>query len=66
VTAGDRGPAIQRDGATARGLFHQGGRVFHPTGAAAVRIRFAPGEPAPSLTVEDGPLAVTARRLGGG
>jgi hypothetical protein len=55
---------IQRDGAAARPLFHLGSRVFHPSGAVAVRIRFEPGAPARSLTVEDGPVLVTATRVG--
>ena len=63
VAVGDRGPTIQRQGAAARNIFHLGGRVFHPTGADAVRIRFAPGDRATSLTIEDGPLLVTATRV---
>jgi hypothetical protein len=62
VTVGERGPSIQREGASPRGLFHLGGRVFHPPGADAVRIRFAPGERAASVTVEDGPVIVKALR----
>jgi hypothetical protein len=54
---------IQRPGSSARGLSHQGGLAFLPAGAEAVRIRFdvADGK-AQSLTVEDGPLVVRARR----
>jgi hypothetical protein len=63
VVVGDRGPTIQRQGAAARNLFHLGGRVFHPAGADAVRIAFAAGERASSLTIEDGPLIVTATRV---
>ena len=64
VTVNARGAVvIQRTGATERNLFHQGSRVFHPPGADAVRIRFAPGSPAASVTIEDGPLVVTARRV---
>jgi hypothetical protein len=63
VTAEERGPLIQRAGAVARPMFHLGGRVFHPTGAAAVRIRFTAGERAASVTVEDGPRVVMATRL---
>lgn len=44
--------------------FHLGGLVFHPAGGEAVRIRFASGAPAASVTVEDGPQLMTARRLG--
>jgi len=63
VTSGDRGPTIQREGLSSRRLFHLGGRVFHPAGAAAVRVRFGPGERAPIVTIVDGPLAVTAHRI---
>jgi hypothetical protein len=64
VTVNARGSlVIQRAGATERNLFHLGSRVFHPPGAEAVRIRFAAGPSAPSVTIEDGPLVVTARRL---
>jgi len=66
VAVNERGTlGIQRDGGAARPLFHLGSRVFHPSGAAAVRIRFEPGAPAGSLTVEDGPVVVTATRAGG-
>jgi hypothetical protein len=54
---------IRREGAFDRALFHLSGLVFHPTGAEAVRISFAPGTPSPSVTVEDGPQVITARRL---
>jgi hypothetical protein len=64
VSATPRGALqIRRDGAGDRGLFHLGGLVFHPAGADAVRIRFAPGTPSPSVTVEDGTQLMTARRL---
>ena len=64
VSETDRGVLlIRRDGAADRNLFHLGGRVFHPPGAEAVRIRFAPGAPVPSVSVEDGPVAVTATRM---
>jgi len=62
VTVGDRGPSIQREGGTPRNLFHLGGRVFHPPGGDAVRIRFASGERAATVTVEDGPVIVKALR----
>jgi hypothetical protein len=63
VSRNNRGAlVIQRDGAFERNLFHQGDRVFHPTGAEHVRIRFAAGAPSPELRVEDGPLVVVARR----
>jgi len=54
---------IKRDGGSDRRLSHHGGRVFNPAGAEAVRIRFTPETGrATALTVNDGPLAVTARR----
>ena len=63
VTVNARGNVvIQRAGATERNLFHLGSRVFHPPGAESVRIRFAAGPSAPSVTIEDGSLVVTARR----
>jgi hypothetical protein len=66
VTVNPRGNlVIQRTGATERNLFHLGSRVFHPPGAETVRIRFAPGPSASSVTIEDGPLVVTARRVSG-
>ena len=63
VSVGDRGPAMHREGATARNLLHLGGRVFHPVGAEAVRIKFAAGERSASVTVEDGPVVVIATRV---
>jgi hypothetical protein len=54
---------IRREGSFDRALFHLGGLVFHPLGAEAVRIRFAPGTPSLSVTVEDGTRLTTARRL---
>jgi hypothetical protein len=63
VTVGDRGPTVQREGASARNLVHLGGRVFHPVGSEAVRIKFAAGERSASVTVEDGPVVVTATRV---
>ena len=64
VSATPRGSLqIRREGAFDRGLFHLGGLVFHPMGAEAVRIRFTPGTPSPSVTVEDGTQLMTAQRL---
>jgi hypothetical protein len=65
VSATPRGSLqIRRDGAAFdRALFHLGGLVFHPMGAEAVRIRFTPGTPSPSVAVEDGTQLITARRL---
>jgi hypothetical protein len=55
---------IKRDGAFDRGLAHHGGRVFNPVGAEAVRVRFEPGSGrAMSVTVQDGPLTVSAKRV---
>lgn len=51
-----------RAGTMARGLFHLGDSVFHPAGAGAVRIRFVGDAAGMSLLIEDGPLALTARR----
>jgi hypothetical protein len=53
---------LSRQGGIERNLFHVGSRVFHPAGAEAVRIRFAAGEPSLSVTIEDGPVVVSARR----
>jgi hypothetical protein len=64
VSATPRGSLqIRREGAFDRALFHLGGLVFHPMGAEAVRIRFTPGTPSPSVAVEDGTQLMTARRL---
>jgi hypothetical protein len=63
VAAGERLPTIQRQGGTARNLFHLGARVFHPVGAEAVRVRFAAGERAEAVTIEDGPRIVIAKRV---
>jgi hypothetical protein len=63
VSATERGALmIRRNGAADRNLLHLGGLVFHPAGADAVRIRFAAGRPAPSVTIEDGPVVMTAWR----
>jgi len=54
---------IKRDGEVDRNLFHHGGRVFNPSGAEAVRIRFEPSSgTAASVSVIDGAVLVTARR----
>jgi hypothetical protein len=63
VSLGERGPTVAREGRTLQNLFHLGGRVFHPPGAGAVRLRFGPGERALTVTIEDGPLVLTARRV---
>src|SRR5205823_2885316 len=51
----DRGQLyFMRIGTTARGLVHLGDHVFHPAGAAAVRIRFTPADGQPTtLTIQD-------------
>jgi len=56
------GLTVRRGDNADRRLFHQGARVFHPAGAPSAVLRFAEGTPVPSLTVEDGPVRVTARR----
>jgi len=60
----DRGALMfTRKGTIARGLRHLGNRVFHPAGAAAVRIRFTPADGGPvTLTVHDPDLVITATR----
>jgi hypothetical protein len=64
VSATPRGALlIRREGAFDRALFHLGGLVFHPMGAEAVRIRFTPGTPSPTVAVEDGAQVITARGL---
>jgi hypothetical protein len=65
VALTERGITIQRDGGSARGLVPLGERLFHPVGATSVRVAFAPGSPAESLTVTDGPLVVKATRMAG-
>ena len=62
VSMGKQALEIQRQGAATRGLLHQGARVFHPVGAPAVRLRFASGARAATMTIEDGPVVVTASR----
>jgi hypothetical protein len=45
-----------------RNLFHHGNRVFNPSGAEAVRIRFEPATgKAASVEVIDGPVLIRAR-----
>ena len=57
------GLAVTRQGGVERNLYHLGDRAFHPVGAPHVRLRFGSGAPAGVLTVEDGDLVVTARRV---
>jgi hypothetical protein len=55
---------IARTGMTERNLFHQGGLVFNPAGAEAVKIRFdVAGGRAGKLVLEDGAGVVTATRI---
>lgn len=47
-----------------RALFHQGGFVFNPAGAEAIKIRFQPdGDRVMSLTIEDGGTIVNSKRV---
>ena len=63
VAKGPRGFTIQRTGGSPRNLFHQGGLVFVPAGAEAVRIRFERlNDAASAVIVEDGPTRVRATR----
>lgn len=50
---------FQRAGSDSRGLIHIGDRVFHPAGAAAVRIRFTEKQ----LTVHDPGLILTGTKV---
>jgi hypothetical protein len=53
-----------RKGTMARGLRHLGDHVFHPVGAAAVRIRFGPSAGNTMLlTVNDPDVVLTARQM---
>lgn len=52
-------------GGTPRALFHIGDAVFHPTGAAAVRVRFELREgKAASVEIVDGDIKLIAPRVG--
>jgi hypothetical protein len=64
VVTGSNGGGLnlKRAGDSDRALLHQGRLVFHPPGAEAVRIQFAPGSPSSSVTITDGPVVVVARR----
>jgi len=58
---------IRREGGNDQRLFHHGGRVFNPTGAEAVRIRFDPASgPVSAVSVEDGPVQLRARKAATG
>ncbi len=58
-----KGAAVfQRQGTTARNLHHLGNRVFHPAGAAAVRIAFKESPAATTLSILDPGLVLTATK----
>jgi hypothetical protein len=64
VARNTRGLAIQRPGFAERNLFHQGGLVFNPPGAEAVKIRFeVSGAEARAVVVEDGGSITRATRV---
>lgn len=65
VAKNTRGDLVmKRDGEGDRSLFHHGNRVFNPSGAEAVRIRFEPVTArASSVQITDGPIVVRATRL---
>jgi hypothetical protein len=64
IVKGPRAFTIQRPGYSERNLFHQGGLVFLPAGAEAVKIRFErSGVSATVVEVEDGALIVRASRV---
>jgi hypothetical protein len=55
---------IARAGGNQQILFHQGGLVFNPAGAEAVKIRVeVTGGKADAVVVDDGPIVVRATRL---
>ena len=64
VAVNSRGAlVVTKEGAIERMLFHRGGRVFNPSGAEAVRIRFEPlSGRATTLTIQDGSSMITATR----
>lgn len=51
-----------RKGTMTRALFHLGNFTFYPTGAPAVRIRFAVDRDGVNMTVNDGDFAFSATR----
>jgi hypothetical protein len=54
--------AFVREGADARNLIHLGERVFHPSGAEAVRIRFSETGGVAALSVHDPGVVLRASR----
>jgi len=64
VARNARGLGIQRPGYPDRNLSHQGGLVFNPPGAEAVKLRFElAGDKAQTLVIDDGSQITRARRL---
>jgi len=62
VTA-DRGQLLwTRKGTVGRQMYHLGDRIFHPAGAAAVRIKFADDKAGMVMTIYDPDLVLTARK----
>ncbi len=51
-----------RKGSMGRPLYHLGKKEFYPAGASEVRIRFSEDGSAMVMTVNDGEVALTARR----
>ena len=62
VTAEKGNVTWTRRGSIGRPLFHVGERVFYPSGAPAVRIRFSGGDGEMVMTIHDPGLVLTARR----
>ena len=60
----DERVTIKRSGGFDRFLVPAGPHAFHPVGTPGVRVVFAVGEgPASAVTVYDGPLVVTGKRM---
>ncbi len=62
VTADQGQLTWTRKGTMGRGLIHLGNRVFHPMGAAAVRISFVEDNGAVAMTINDPDVVLTARK----
>ena len=62
VTADQGQITWTRKGMIGRGLIHLGNRVFHPIGAAAVRISFVEDNGAVVMTINDPNVVLTARK----
>ena len=65
VKVGTSGLSLSRGDGSGRLLAHVGERAFFPSGAPAVRIRFAPGSSSPELTIHDPDVVVRAVRAKG-